>query len=197
MFKDKATKTAIYTGIISSAIFLLFFQPILENLSKATYSVASNSFKGFLNSVIQSCAIGFNESFSFHTETVLFSLFLGIGVGAIMIFSRNLRRKLNPEIDDKQIKVSSKTMSRLSLILLLFSILGITFSLVSSFMEHMIISVHQQQMAIIAPYIDEQSEEELRSEWAQMQTKADFDNFNDKISKIAKDNKIKIPSNDF
>lgn len=54
-------------------------------------------------------------------------------------------------------------------------------------------STFQQRINAIAPYIDEQKEEELKSKWALMHSRNDFDMLDKEIELVAKGNKLALP----
>lgn len=60
-----------------------------------------------------------------------------------------------------------------------------------------IINLNQiRRMEIIAPYIDDQKEEELWSEWYLLRSKRDYVNLNYEIDNIAENNNVELPKID-
>jgi len=50
----------------------------------------------------------------------------------------------------------------------------------------------KQRMGIIAPYIDDEKEEELWSKWYLMESKIDYINLNYELENIAEKNNVKL-----
>ena len=59
----------------------------------------------------------------------------------------------------------------------------------------MLITGFKRHMMIVAPYIDEQKEEEIFSSWALMDSRADYDSIYVILETIAADNSIELPAN--
>ncbi|MGB2985572.1 MAG: hypothetical protein WBE26_06785 [Phycisphaerae bacterium] len=73
--------------------------------------------------------------------------------------------------------------------------MGVVVVVAGNYTQLSLIGSFNQHMRILAPYLDEQAEEELMSEWSSMRSKADYDSLYEKLHDIVQKNGVELPPN--
>lgn len=180
--------------MISSIIFLYFFQPILDYIgAKALIlmDLTSSKFSDDFYSKISHLEL---MDYSFYWISII-CICISIAVGRIGISGLfSLVKK------EKTTEVTSKTKESVSkkVIFFLFCIFICLFGTLfvsTKFYQLSLISSFKQHLRVIAPYISEQEEEELLSKWSLMKNSNDYKAVYADLENIAKQNNILLPSN--
>ena len=178
----KEQKAGILSGVIASAVFIYFIQPIL-NFSAFVFIRGSEIIGNtYTDRIYQQVAHLETHDYSF----LFLMLFLGFPaatlLGASIRITINLFKKRKAESSDEEDQEGEKDeevdktkppkIIRALVALLLFSISSFLFSIVvANFIQLSTISSFKQHIRIIAPYIGDQEEENLVSEWSLINSK--------------------------
>lgn len=165
---------SIISSIVASAIVLVFFQPILEFLSRGLSAFLSYAAVGILDSMYQQAALGVERAIALTTFGMLMSAFMGVSTAPIVFLVIKSRISKVPAARRKLRKISEK-INILQIFLGTFPIIliGIYF-ISSSFIGVQATASYENRLAVLAPTISEEEEESLRSEWSSMQSRADY-----------------------
>ncbi len=184
----------IIGGIISSAIFLILFQPILNWLNKILLNFLANSFSGLIDFLYSKAARSQVNTINLTLLGLLAGILLGLLIAFILVIllkkSRNrFKEKLFAMEESKQKKV----LLIMFLIAAVLAVFPVNFSYFTEFVNVEMNTSFNQRLTIIAPYITEQEEEQIRADWASMETRLHYAAINSKIESIAIQNKITLP----
>jgi len=187
-------KKNIYISVISSILFLYFFQPILDFIGAKTLiimSLTSSKFSDDFHSKISHLEL---MDYSFYWISLIF-ICIGVAMGRIGVsglFGLTQKEKVAEDTSKTKESTSKKVMFYLFCIIISLSL---TFFISTKFYQLSLISSFKQHVRIIAPYISEQEEEVLISKWSLMKNSHDYEDINAALDKIAKQNNIILPSN--
>jgi Trk-type K+ transport system membrane component len=203
IWESKKFKSEIIVGILGACLFTWLLDPSMRFLWNFTKDNASSWAENLQERAIQSAAMGQRN----WVDTIMFSMIWLIGIMTmgilIAFFIIMIRRsKKDPELAEKMDgellqKVYPFIASKwfLTVLALLFFyesyvglrgvfIAGVDLQLVTSF---------NQRLTAIAPYIEPIEEKKLRSLWALMRNRKDFEQINKQIEGHAKEAGIKLP----
>lgn len=195
IFKEQ--KAGMISGIISSAVFLYFIQPILEFL--AHMFVVGSNFIGsaYTDRIYQQVAHLETQDYSFLFFMIIMSapagVMLGISIRIFFPFIRIRRAATVTAHDSKTIKMklNSYFLATTTLMGAFFLFLVV----IANFIQLSTISSFKRHVRIIAPYISLQEEREIISQWSLINSKKDYQKIYIKIESIAKKNSIVLPEN--
>jgi hypothetical protein len=214
--KPKSWKA--YAGeILSLAIVIIFIEPLLKHLGEGLLWLGTNVSESLVNYLYQDAAAGFRELFSFYAFS--FAVFAGI----IFILSRlfqafemvgRTRRRAQRLIaltqaptptpvqisevraQINELKASFRTTDKLLYVLvattgvLLFVAI---YMLTSSYVVLQLNTSFNQELAVLGAKASDQQIKELRSEWAQMRTRKDYEVLSSRIEALAAEQGVKLP----
>jgi hypothetical protein len=191
-FLKKNSQTMI-VGLLTTIVFLYILQPVLEFTGSAVMfvgSLVSNSYIDMLYSQIAHLEI---MSFGFFFFFIVFVALICISVGLIIYQWTN---DVAPEKIEKE-SISKNILRKkvITTLLLLFSAMYFTVQISTKLYQLSLISSFKQHLAIIAPYIDEQKEELILSQWSLIKTNEDYEAVYIKLTDVAKNNKLDLPTN--
>ena len=196
----KEQKGGIIGGIVASAIFLYFIQPILEYSSHLLINISNIFGNAFSDRLYQQIAHLETQDNAFILVMVLFGMISGVlfSVG-IVLMSANYRAHKKDGANEKEkpkaVKRNSKVLKHvLPILIFLLSIFPVI-SALSIFIQLSTISSFKQHIRIIAPYITNQEEEVIISQWSQIRSKSDYQFIYRKLEGIAIKNKVTLPDN--
>lgn len=220
MWKDESIRKGIISSVIASLVVIIFIDPLLNFIWGGIANGGSQIQEYYVNLVYKNAALG-NRNW-LDVIFYLFFLSIFCGGLVILNFWLNLQEKelfdkvldIENKVNKKE-NVSKETLSeeqikekvqelkerfkkgkwRPTLIYILF--ISILFcSILSYFLAHSDLQLNvtfQQRIRIVAPFIDEQKEEELNSQWAQMKSRDDYKKIIKQFNEIAKNAKIELP----
>lgn len=175
-------------GIIGSMIgglLILFSIPLSRLLLKLLFSW-SNRFSQFIIETTIKRAIMDTNVINVYTFLFVFYIFM------IVFFSRVLS-KFTFNIE----KISRKKIGNIRLytftITFLFLFFFASFIYFMDVTRESLNATQKLRMGIVAPYIDDQKEEELWSKWYLIKTKIDYISLNYELDNIAENNNIELP----
>lgn len=218
MLKDKEIRKGIISSIIASLIFLIFFQPILGFIWNILTKISIITYTGYIDNIYKNAALGQRNWLGF---LILF-FFLSLIFTLITIFLMQFRAKLSRLYKDKELDLIEKEEDKLKFLkdkqqsvskiiaplvnhynkfkifFFIYQTLILLFfgdTLFKAYADLQLNTSFNQRLTVIAPYIETQKEEELKSSWASMKTRKDFDELNNTIENIAKSSNVKLPIN--
>lgn len=178
--QDETVRKGVISGMISSVVIIVIFQPVFNFLSPKLLVLISNSYSLLSNMIYMTAAKGITYSSSSALLNVISGCTLGFGLS---ILSRPFKN--SHLINRKNDKVMALFMIIMSLILI-----GQVFS------ERMTIRLNtsfQQRITILSPYISQSEAEMVKSKWASMQSVSDYELINKLLTDYANKHKVKLP----
>ena len=194
----KQNKGAIIAGLIASIIFLYLLNPLLKFISIILFKFFSIFSKSLVNQIFQQISHLETQDYSFF----ILSIILIPTLSFITIFNIFLCKKIFSKRDKlkekttKKVSISLKKTALISLTLNIILILLLITVLSSNFTQLSLISSFKRHFRIIEPYISDQEEEQILSDWSLMKTKDDYDKIYIQIHSIAVNNNIILPKNE-
>lgn len=188
MFKDKTVRTSILTGLISSAIFLIFFQPIFEFLGKMFVKFTSNFYDGLIDSVyFKAASTGFDDTYGSFVAAIFTGIVLGTTITAINWPTKKI------DSADKASDVTSRNKNILySLIIPLVIMVYFLYISILNYSSHQMYAIFMQRVTAITPYTTDAEIKQINSKWSLMKKKNDYNEINKIIDEIATANQLDI-----
>lgn len=184
---------SIVIGILSSVLFLYFFQPVLDFIGSSFLHLLSMTNSKYSDDFYSKIAHLELIDFSFYWLAILFGgMAMVCGSISIKGFLGMLSKK-----ESTLRKNGAKSRGQrvgfygLNIFIALFMILFLS----TKIYQLKLITSFKQHMRIIAPYIEEQVEEELISEWSIMNSADDYEKIYIRLNKTATDNGLELPEN--
>ena len=175
-------------GIIGSMIgglLILFSIPLSRLLLKLLFSW-SNMFSQFIIETTIKRAIMDTNIINVYTFLYVFYIFI------VLLFS-SIFSKFKPNIEKKSRKKMGNILKYTLTIIFLFLLFFASFIYFMDVTRASLNATQKLRMGIVAPYIDDQKEEELWSKWYLIRTKIDYISLNYELDNIAENNNIELP----
>jgi uncharacterized membrane protein YfcA len=190
MFKSKEFGKDILAGIISALIFLILFQPIINALDRAIPIMGSNVLSNLSNMLYKNAALGHRN----YVDVMLFLTFISIVIGAMVgaLISLLIRKKIS-KIDERKTSKIQKFLTITLIVLLIYFLVDSTWSAILIMSDLQMNTSFEQRINVLAPYITEQQEKELRSSWALMQRRIDYEKINKTMNFFSQQYDIELP----
>ena len=187
---------SLIAGTLTSALFAWFLQPTAEWVWRVASSSASSFFIELQNAAILSAALGKRDWVSVILLFAFGCIFTGLSLGAL-----TARLAFNYfEVKITKVKESTKETTKfikliywlfsLLLILFLYALLKITFI---AFVDLQLNTSFEQRLNAIGPYITIDEEKQLRSNWALMKSRSDYEKIKNKLEAKANMASINLP----
>ncbi len=205
MFKDKDFRKSILASVIASILFIIFFQPILTFFWNICRILSIKFYENYIDSVYLNAALGQRNWIDL---ILLGSLALAICLSAFAaITSVNSKigqlsseeltpQKQTPEKKVYKLEESLKRIKKIRIILYVLSpflMLTTLLIVVDSFVDLQLNTSFNQKINAIAPYITDQEEKILKSHWALMESRQDYELVNKNFQELAIKYKAKLP----
>jgi len=207
IFKDKEAKKSIIVSLVASMLFLVFIQPIMTFIWDTLKALSLSTFEWVTDGMYKNAALGQRNwiDFLLWTSIVLFGASL-IAIMFIKVTSLVRKDTQNTKLvllesasqehfESEKVKLK-KMLNLLTWVswlagpLLAISTLYLTFS---AYTDLQLNTSFNQRLNVLAPYIEEHETKLLRSKWATMESRKDFDCVNQYIERLAAENKIVLP----
>ncbi len=192
----KTHQAAVLCSIVASLVCVYFLDPILSLIGRGFFYWTQYFGEVYVNRIYAQAA---------HLETVNYAFLILVLVGIIGIVVASslpgalLRLGTKDSHDDDDFELTKRgliSLTRFMRYATLFVLLPIVLHMIgANFTQLSLISSFQQHLRIIAPYVTEQEEEELVSQWSLMRTKEDFQAVSKKLAEVAKVNRVSLPEN--
>lgn len=216
MFKDKEIRKGIISSIIASVIFLILFQPLIQLFWDVLTKVSKNTYSGYLDRVYKNAALGQRNWIDFITLFMILYAFILY----LITLSLRLRLKLTDlkraakfknitteeekrtYIGKEKLRTNKRVTFLLknSKIISSFTYLGqivvivlIVDTIFRAYIDLQLNASFNQRVTVISPYIDIQQEKILKSQWAQMESRKDYEEVNSLLEELAKNKNVKLP----
>lgn len=191
----KKHSTSITVAIVSTIIFMYILQPLLEFIGSKAVSIGGFLGASYVDELFAQVSHLEIMDFSFFFY-MLFSVFIAVFFTFLIISTWQTSKK---DGDENKEKIETKTKSTLTkvrstVIYILFIIFFITM-VSTKFYQLSLISSFKQHLRIVAPYMSQQDEKKLLSEWSLIESKKDYDDVNKKMIQLATENNIELPDN--
>ena len=192
----KRHQASIIVSVISTCLFLYFLQPILE--FTAGYLLGFFSLLGskYTDRIYTQVAQLETFDYSFGVFVIVLGSATAFSIG---LSAGLLRRRCGTNDKETVEKIQRSSTSKRFLVVVFTSTLLLSLVLalvvVGNYAQLSLISSFNQHMRILAPYLDDQAEEELISEWSSMRSKADYDSLYEKLHQISQKNSVDLPPN--
>ena len=193
---DQQMKMGIISGLAASCLFLWFLEPILRFAGRLVFGAGSFVSQAFIDRLFSQAALLTPPDPALNLEMFLLA-FINTSLVYMTFF---VFRKHTPS--DENIKKTAPSVfskfarSGIIIAALLATSLFLTAAILySTVFQTRLISSFKQHMTAIGPYLDSQKEKQLLSQWTQMQSEADYLKLYEELSKIAQENRVKLPNN--
>lgn len=214
---DKEINKGILTSLIGSIIFMIFLQPIMVFIWSFLKIISYNTYSSIVDSMYLNAALGQRNWLDFSVWTFLlivaFFVLLNDTAKAKSVIDRHENEikmdtlekdELNKFLDAKFAKRKKeiiKSINFLKLFIrfkypyLITGIILIMYFIFSAFTDLQLNTNFNQRLNAVAPYIDDKEIKILKSKWATMKNRSDFELINNQFENIAIENKIQLPKN--
>jgi len=190
---------AIIVSVISTCLFIYFLQPILEFSGRVLIRLMAVLGTKYSDCIYKQVAQLTTHNYSFY----ILMMVLGLGTGLIFCLSTALMLRrffAQPKKDEEKTKLIYRTLNSrpfvaINFVFALLLTVAFFIVLVGNYTQLSLISSFDQHFRIIAPYIDEQKEEEILSEWSSMTSEEDYNRLYKKIHILAETNSVELPPN--
>ncbi len=196
MLKNSLSRREIVVGLVSSVIFAIFVQPILTLTWNMIVILSNNIYLVFMQDIYRSIARPQQDSID-----LMIFIYVSMAVSFIVLLMAriNLLEQDIYEISTGKHTPNAsriKRYGRFMLAVALFSIVAIFIGIVvPNFAKEQYLRSFQQRMTVLAPYITEQQEEEVRAKWAMMKDRDDYLAVNQILEQLASQHNIVLPEN--
>ena len=192
-------KRTILIGVVSSLIativYLYLIDPIIRTFGELVVLTSHYVATGLVDNLYRKCALSCPPDSAFALLGLFSGLLAGMTFGALSVVLRSYV-KSGPAPDDEV--TTMKKLRRSALMGLGFLVLLgflLMFLYWTTWFQLQRLTSFNQHLAILAPFIDNQREEELRSKWALMKGRKDYEAIVVDILSIAEENGVGIPDN--
>ena len=190
---ERDYKVGIVTGLIASALFLYFLDPILKFFGTLVFGVFSHVYGAYLDRLFAKAALGATPNPGMFILAGLNGLFAGMATAIIhnLIFKKK-KEEENPA--EKSKFFSKRTRWALSLVLVLIVLLNFHYYW-GTWFQFKLVTSFEQHITAVAPYLSEHDEKVLKSRWTQMKNRKDYEKIYEDLRQIAATNNISLPDN--
>ncbi|OGR03838.1 MAG: hypothetical protein A2520_01465 [Deltaproteobacteria bacterium RIFOXYD12_FULL_53_23] len=184
--RDPSNRKSIIISIIASSLMIIFIQPILSFMWEFLILISNYTYKGLLDSVYKNASLGDRNWVIAWFAIVIFLIPTAstIGLSLRKIFRNNAKK------NDKKEHNNQKGSKYLMVGLLILSTLYMAMSV---FMDIQLNARFNQRIAALSPYLQEIEIRTMRSKWALMTSREDFDKIEEIVQRYALNNSIKLP----
>ncbi|WP_339198132.1 hypothetical protein MKY95_08370 [Paenibacillus sp. FSL P4-0176] len=199
--KIEGLKAGLVSGILGSMIFFIVFQPLLTKAGWVMNGLISIFFRNYTDSMYLTAAM---KNTNAVTDDVI-SMLTGMIVG--LIFSVSIvsyyvvfiedKNKLNDyNVDTNRTKRKKRTIKYLWIIqtiLVLIIAVMITTNLYKNLTSVKLIYKFEQDIVVLSEVLSQSELSKLKSQWAYMETKNDYNFIKIRINQLAEINNIELP----
>jgi hypothetical protein len=189
---QKDYKVGIITGLIASALFLYFLDPILKFIGTLVFNVFSHVSSAYLDRLFAKAALGVAPE----PSLLIFGVMIGIftGVVATTIFSLRGKNQDDEEPGEKPKRHFRGLRLALSLFMGVMVLVNFHYFW-GTWFQFKLVTSFDQHIRAVAPYMNDHDEKLLKSRWTQMKSRRDYDKIYEDLRQIAATNNITLPDN--
>lgn len=181
---------SLRNGVIVSVVMLYLVEPTMNLAIGVIPSFGGRFYRVVWDRAATQAAVG-GDYLDFAMLAILFSATVGafigrFGMGAHRLFARKSRRS-------EASSLWSRWERRLVLTALLLLAPVVATTLLIDFAAQRMKLSFDQRFTVLAPVIDEQSEEELRARFAGLQDRSDYQSLSDDMDRLARASDVRLP----
>jgi hypothetical protein len=194
---DRTLKIGIISGLVSMILFVIFIQPILSVSGRVIMKVGTRLYSSFVDQLYEKAALAEPQRPAYELEVFFLATNVGIFTG---VYLSIIRLCLRARRQNKQVpKPSPLFLSRKWLIAITTALAIFYFCVImilwSSRFNMITTASFQQHLHIISPYLTENEEKLIWSQWAQMKSRADYLRIYERLNDVATKNNLSLPNN--
>ena len=185
---SSSVKAGIFSGILASIFFAYFIDPIIKGIGKSVIYILQLLHHSYFDRLFAEIASG-KPDYA-HSMSFVFSIVAAYA--AIDLIKIRIRGSLISSHVDASKK--SKTYryinaSGWTFITVSLAFMGL-FTMIDGTIRLRVLSSFEQHMTVVSPYIDEIDMKKLRSDFALMKSKADYDHIVNRLNNILSSTKV-------
>ena len=211
MFKKIDFSNRILTSLIASTIFLYFIKPILGYLWRFVSLISSHTYSGYVNETYCNASLGQRNWLDFVNFLILMFAILMIFIVIMIknIFKHHeltIRAKLKIANEEEREQIFNKEKKRIAnigshtkfyyyfsyvhtIVLAFF----ISLLIIQAYVDLQLNTSFNQKINALAPFVNDQEIKLLKSRWALMRNKDDYDKINMQIKMLAAQAHAELP----
>jgi hypothetical protein len=190
---DRSVKIGVASSIVASIIFIYLLDPLFSLLWRIIHHSAGSARQALIDKLFEQAALGEARDPAFVVMLFMITIIIFVPLGAIATSAlQGLRARDSKGSEEKGHSRLWEALFIVSAILFLITGIEIMWS---HWFQLTVTTSFCQHMKAVSPYISEQEEEALESEWTQMRTEQDYRHLYLKLSRIASTNKVRLPEN--
>jgi hypothetical protein len=163
--------------------------PVCRYIWNAIASSSWSLLEALQNKAFKQAALGKREWVSVHILFLLYSSFFGCTLGMLSVFLRDRLGLSRP----RRKGLFFKALSILFVIVILILIVGFTTDSFVVYADLQLNTSFSQRLDALSPYISDQEQRQLRSAWALMKNREDYEKINKQIEEFAGRSHLEIP----
>jgi hypothetical protein len=215
ILKDKEAKKSIIVSVIASMVFLVFIQPIMTFIWDILKRISLSTSDWLTNGMYKNAALGQRNWIDFILLTAIV-LIAAIYVSRVFLKVTLLAKKESSNAKLKLMEMteavahlkSEKTknknnvlkmhnvltlVARFNWLMIPLFVIPILYLTFNAYADLQLNTSFNQRLNVLAPYIDDHDIKLLRSKWASMENRKDFDYVNQYMEKLASEKKVVLP----
>jgi len=223
MWKDESIRKGVIASVLASLIVIIFITPFLNIIWGLMVDGGVIIQDYYVNAIYKHASLGNRNWLDVVFYLYLLSIFVGMIVTLvykiiqkrkelytkILAIEKKLNEMENIKTEDAVVLSKDQIKSKVQVlksgfkkenwnVAFIYMMIAILFiisilSYFGAYADLQLNSTFQQRIRIVAPFIEEQREEELNALWAQMRTRSDYENILRQFENIAIKEKIELP----
>lgn len=191
----KSEKKNILLSLFASAVFLAFIQPLMKAIWSLISTVSVSFLDAYVSGFYKSAALGNRNWVDVFLLWFITALILGTASGTLLIAATqgDERPSENERITKGSVAKYRKLRRWLAWTILPLTCLAFFDLAFFAFVDLQLVATFNQRLAALAPHITIQEEREIRSRWAMMERKADYEAINQWMEESAAKAGTKLP----
>lgn len=191
---------SIFAGLLATAIFVYFLDPILSFLGRTLISTSSEVYKNYLDRLYAEIAAGV-PSYSYlvwHTMIWIFASFFAMTFGMVLLATKKRDKKREKQRTEDDSTMYPRRLRRpafLGLIGATIMLLALLLSATRGYVRLQTTSTFNQHITILGPHITDLERRELLAQFASMKSKEDFDRLAKRMHDLASQFSLELPKN--
>ena len=183
---------SIFIGALGSGLWDIAIKPLFYWLGRVSLTIITLGISSLKDAIYKDVATGLVETPSI---TVMIFMVGGITGVVFSLITRGIRKiRLKENKPKGQIKTNRKFWVLIVVLTILTTVINL--QMFAHVYVNRTVGFFNQSFLIIKPYVDNQEEENILSEYSQIKSKDDFIIVMDKIQKIARKEGITLPQFD-
>jgi hypothetical protein len=204
----------VYIKCYRIIVFSCLSAAIFEFVWKAIVKLSSNAYTGYIDIIYSNAVLGKRNWLDLVSIVYFFIFFYCVVFALTILIRRKLRtiadgKKMANMTDDERITYNEKKSANPRAVTIienhpkkiiaftylseLFFLFAFAQSIFTGFIDLQLNASFSQRCDVIAPYVDEQEEQILRSKWASMKSRKDYENINQYSEGLAKSKNVNLP----